>query len=959
MAAAGAIARGYGRRDGVPNALIASAARISLNDRRSVETTRRRKQAWQSEAWDVHDEVGEIGYAVSYIANLMSKLRLFPAMRVTPDQPPIPLDSDDSTFPAQYRQLAIDTLSRLRSSQGGQSAILRELSQNLEVAGELYLHGHSEAATTNDEQLALNDWGQPQAEAVTPDMVEDWQVRSVDELTVQGDQFVLRRGPGSTAGTPIPSTDLVIRLWERHPRFSELSTCAMRRVLAEAEALLLLSREIRAQSKARMNNGLLLVPSELSFGPVDPTRDSGDGEEADDPFDADLNEAMITPVQEEGSASTVVPMVVRGPAEYLKEIRHLTLERPLDAGLEARIEQRILRIARGMDIPAEVITGFQATTFANAAQVRQSEFDDHIEPRAVLVCDAITAGYYQWALEVAGVPEDVASTTFVWFDPEAIIVKPDTAETAGVAFTAGVISPAAYRNALGFTEDDAPDDADSLRHMLLSGKRIDPFVEVQLLIESGLAPADTQLPAPGFGIVGELKSVSALPMPGVNPDAPPPVIVSPRPPVVPGEPAVPPPPTAPPTSGSEPVPPKPVTASGTPDKWAKLGPQLSAIDRDLRTRIVGALDQAMRTALDRAGNRIRGKTQRAAGGDRSAARQIADAIPAREVAARLGAEAVHAAGMSDNELVVGSFASVLEDIGHWLDAGYARAVGAVEKAIGPLSAPTRTALDTKHAANMALAHAWLSENLTALAASRLYSPNPDVPPAGEHDGTVLIPVGLVRAALAMAGGTHPKGGGSLVSSAWVDAGGAQPITDGDGNPVGGIGTGGDIMAVVTDAGGSIEAYEWVYGQSERPFEPHQRLDETVATSFDDPIWANTEDPWTGLDSYAPGDHLGCGCDWMPIIVDQATGDSTIDTGGDDTADDETATSEDTGFAPSNDGTESVSTPSTIRKVLADVLTPAADLDATADAAEVADEDDADEDEPALVTAPRPARKVKR
>lgn len=957
MAAAGAIARGYGRRDGVPNALIASAARISLNDRRSVETTRRRKQAWQSEAWDVHDEVGEIGYAVSYIANLMSKLRLFPAMRVTPDQPPIPLDSDDSTFPAQYRQLAIDTLSRLRSSQGGQSAILRELSQNLEVAGELYLHGHSEAATTNDEQLALNDWGQPQAEAVTPDMVEDWQVRSVDELTVQGDQFVLRRGPGSTAGTPIPSTDLVIRLWERHPRFSELSTCAMRRVLAEAEALLLLSREIRAQSKARMNNGLLLVPSELSFGPVDPTRDSGDGEEADDPFDADLNEAMITPVQEEGSASTVVPMVVRGPAEYLKEIRYLTLERPLDAGLEARIEQRILRIARGMDIPAEVITGFQATTFANAAQVRQSEFDDHIEPRAVLVCDAITAGYYQWALEVAGVPEDVASTTFVWFDPEAIIVKPDTAETAGVAFTAGVISPAAYRNALGFTEDDAPDDADSLRHMLLSGKRIDPFVEVQLLIESGLAPADTQLPAPGFGIVGELKSVSALPMPGVNPDAPPPVIVAPRPPVAPGEPVTPPAPP-PPTSGSEPVPPKPVTASGTPDKWAKLGPQLSAIDRDLRTRIVGALDQAMRTALDRAGNRIRGKTQRAAGGDRSAARQIADAIPAREVAARLGAEAVHAAGMSDNELVVGSFASVLEDIGHWLDAGYARAVGAVEKAIGPLSAPTRTALDTKHAANMALAHAWLSENLTALAASRLYSPNPDIPPAGEHDGTVLIPVGLVRAALAMAGGTHPKGGGSLVSSAWVDAGGAQPITDGDGHPVGGIGTGGDIMAVITDAGGQVEAWQWVYGQSERSFEPHLTLADTTVESLDDPLWAN-EAGWPDVPTYFPGDHAGCSCDLGLVIID-GSGDVAPDPAvAELLADDQTPEDEDTDSSPSNEGTRSVSAPSILGKVLADVLTPAADLDATADAAEVADEDDEDEDEPDLVTAPRPARKVKR
>jgi hypothetical protein len=63
-------------------------------------------------------------------------------------------------------------------------------------------------------------------------------------------------------------------------------------------------------------------------------------------------------------------------------------------------------------------------------------------------------------------------------------------------------------------------------------------------------------------------------------------------------------------------------------------------------------------------------------------------------------------------------------------------------------------------------------------------------------------------------------------------------------------------------------YRWVYGVSENSFEPHVKLDGTI---FDD--WAANElasanpDEWPYATHYFPGDHNGCRCDWLPVVLD--------------------------------------------------------------------------------------------
>lgn len=849
--------------------LVASAARIDLQDKRAMQSAKKRRQAWQSEAWDYVDEVPEIGYTISYSGNMLSKLRLFAATRPDPKEAPVPVEEPESGADPTAAKIAVASLERLRSPEGGQSALIRSLAINLEVAGEGSLHGHED-----------EDTGE-----------EEWYIRSVDELVVEGDKFALRDGPGSKVLEPIPDGDVVIRLWERHPRFGMLATCAMRRVLTEAEALLLLSREIRAGSKSRLSNGILLMPLELSFGAADPTRDAGDGETQDDPFEDGLITAMITPIQEEGSAAAVVPFLVRGPAEQLKEIRHITLAKPLDAVLDSRIEARIIRIARGLNMPVEVTSGLMSTTFANAAQVKASEFEDHLQPRAVLICDALTAGYLQPALIEAGVDVEKARDIFIWFDATDLVSRPDQADQAQSAHADGIISDDARRRYTGFTEADAPTDDEVLRRLMLTLSRMDPSLFAQMMKQTGLFP-NVLIPAPPGGIIVEPGAPTPIIVGGSSPTAeastvggpadelPAPPAPKGLPPGVPVGPVV-----APPKAGQESAVPVPgpdrvvTAAAGRPVTVAGLGARLTQIDSQLRARVTVALDQAMRRSLERAGSRIRAKVQRDKGGGASAVRQVADGKPNAQVAAALGRELVAAAGLTDGELLADSFESVVADVMAWVAAAQAAAVRALDAAAGPLPTHTGDELDRRQEAGLALARVWLGDAMTRIAARRLYAV--DEPAGrGEADPSLTVPASVARAAIGLAGGSRPRGGEiPLVAAAWVDIG---PLVAEDGGPMGGVGTGPDLMDAAAAVDVTVEAYQWVYGYPDRPFPPHEALADVVFENFDDDALINSEG-WPS-DYAFPGDHDGCSCDITPVLVGPSdTGDAldkvSVDTDG--------------------------------------------------------------------------------
>lgn len=414
-----------------------------------------RRREWQTDAWDYFDNVGEVKHAVRYVGNAMGKLRVFPAVDV--DGVPVPVTDPNSQVPKAVADAAVAELERLRSPRGGQSEILRVLSMNLEVAGEGFIVGFAERTTT----IRVEGQDVPVTEP------EEWDVRSISEVEGKAGAYkvVDPEDHADRQGRAVTADDTLIRVWQRHPRYASAPDCALGGLLADCEALHTLSLLIIGDSNSKRNNGFLLVPNEITFGSAsrnDVGGDEEDGEDDEDQVMRALAETMQGPIADPASPSAVQPTLVRGPAEALKEFRHVLASRPADT-IDDKIEGRVKRIARGLDLPVEVVLGLESTTFANAAQVDKDTFDDYLQPRAELLADALSFGFLTPQLMENAATRQWADRIFVWYDPAGLFTQPDPTETASDAHNALVISDAVLRKALGFDEEDAPTEEELLR----------------------------------------------------------------------------------------------------------------------------------------------------------------------------------------------------------------------------------------------------------------------------------------------------------------------------------------------------------------------------------------------------------------------------------------------------------------------------------------------------------------
>ncbi|MCJ7438587.1 MAG: hypothetical protein MUP97_12615, partial [Acidimicrobiia bacterium] len=446
------MARRRGERQ--PNALVAAASRIDLANPRVAERQAAKRETWQAEAWAYFDEVPELKEAIRYRGNQLAKLRLFVAVE-NPDDPkgdPVPAENPASGVPAAVATVAAAELARLHGEYGGQGAILAELDMNHEVAGECYLVGIGEHDKTETVRGVT----------VTSTVPEDWQIRSISEVIAREGQYIVLDRPGEMDGTTLnPDRDTIMRLWLRHPQWSSMPDSPMRGLLGECRTLQVLSQQVLAQAMRSVSAGFFAVPNELSFGPDDPTRAESENEPDRDPLSQALNDVLVRPIDNPSDPSTVQPGILRGAGEFLKPdmLRHIKFYDPtLDTVLEDKIEARVQRIARGLNLPVEKIMGHQQTTFANAAQVDEDEFNDYLRPSADSAVDALTFAFLIPQLRDVGVPEEwTDGSLFVWYDATELISQPDKEANADAAFDRFAISYAAYRAAKGFGDDDAPD----------------------------------------------------------------------------------------------------------------------------------------------------------------------------------------------------------------------------------------------------------------------------------------------------------------------------------------------------------------------------------------------------------------------------------------------------------------------------------------------------------------------
>jgi hypothetical protein len=463
--------------------LTAAAAIIKINDKGEVEQFKNRRasaaSAWQTEAWEYYDAIGEVKYAFNLVASVISRIRLYAAVTNDPSDAPVPVDSDARLDPA-LAGAAQRALARLNSAYGGQPGLLRDAALNLSVTGECYLVQVPERP------------GQG--------LPETWDIRSTDELSVDprgGTMVTPRRdlaGGGMSSnkgGFQLPNKAFVGRIWRPHPRYSDEADSSLRGLLDLCSELLLLNRTFRATARSRLNAGALYLPDGLSVAaspdpdyPYDDDLDLNPGitaEEAADEFEDQLIDAMTTPIRDEDSASAVVPLIIRGPAELGDKIKQFKFERSFDPALAQRADRVLERILQGLDVPKDVVTGLANVKYSNAMQIDENLYKAHIEPLMLLIVDALTVMYLRPYLLAQGWSPGDVEKVVVWYDPTAVATRNDRAADADMGFDRHAVSFDTWRRAHGFSDADAPTPNElALRMMLEKGQMLPELVESML-----------------------------------------------------------------------------------------------------------------------------------------------------------------------------------------------------------------------------------------------------------------------------------------------------------------------------------------------------------------------------------------------------------------------------------------------------------------------------------------------
>lgn len=450
--------------------ITASAERIAVS---SITTESRPYSAWQGDAWTAYERVGEIHFGFNLLANLLSRVRFFPAALGSANEEPVDVSMDAAKKRISEKLIAaaVGIMADLQSHDWANS--VRCYSLNFSIPGECYLMGLKAA-----------------------DKVR-WSIRSTQEIQpgMGGVQLVPMRNSTKERVT-LPEGTFLARMWRPHPAYSKEPDSSMVGVADSVEELLMLQRLVRSATRTRLNAGMLFVPDGVASAMTGKSTGEPVIEETDDPlaslaqsamsdpsgkFLTDLMESMTTPISDEGSASAVVPMLVMGPGELGQQIQHITFERSSDQWLTDRIEKVLDRVMSGIDLPKEVVTGLQNVRYSNAVVIDEGMYKANLEPLALTFSDGLTDVFLRPQLRAQGFSDEDINAVVVWYDPAAIVTRPNSADEATQGIDRGLLSPAAWRREHGYAESDAPEEQDLARVMLQKLTVLPPEAAMALL----------------------------------------------------------------------------------------------------------------------------------------------------------------------------------------------------------------------------------------------------------------------------------------------------------------------------------------------------------------------------------------------------------------------------------------------------------------------------------------------
>lgn len=521
-------ARGVARKREPPppkyNALVASAAVMA---RRPDSLSKMRSADWQNDAWGFYDTVGELRFGVGWLANGMSRVNLVAARHPEQqgDEPSaiqIPDPDDPTATPLSSEdQLAVDLVAAIAGGPAAQGQMLWHMAVYLSVPGIGWLLMEATPnpildPTQDPAYIAPADDTQPDP---VPDETWTWRLLSSEELRTQGDVYEVAEGEGKWR--EVLPAHVLVRIWRGHPRRHWDPDSPCRAVLGVLRQIALLDEHVQATAQSRLAGaGLLILPTEVEFAPVarptaatgppvTPSTATADQPTVEDSFTDTLIDTMVVPIGDRGSASAVVPMVIRVPGEYVDKVQHITFWSEFNADVEPLRKAAVERLALGMDMPPEVLTGVAKMNHWGAWQVEETAITLHIEPMAETICDGITQGYYAPALRAAGLSDEQADQYLVWYDTTDLTTRPDRSADAVLAYDRMELSGHALRREAGLSDDDKPDDAEFRLRVLLEAAKGAPTLAPMMLAQAGLLDPTIA------------DAVAGAPVPGNQPPPPP------------------------------------------------------------------------------------------------------------------------------------------------------------------------------------------------------------------------------------------------------------------------------------------------------------------------------------------------------------------------------------------------------------------------------------------------------
>lgn len=398
-------------------------------------------QEWQRRAWQMYDEIGEVANAANYMGDAFANLRLFIGTNIDGDVVEIEaenleeLPGDVNVTPDQIQQ-AQDALYALNYPHGLEE-LQRMYGINLFQVGEAYLLGHTNA-----------------------DNEEEWDVHSTEQIfTNDVGKRAIRELPSDSGGKEISDDDFLLRTWRRDPRWSGLAMSSVKPALMILEELLLLTLEVRAITTSRIPAGILAFPSSMEIVQTDQSSDDPSDNGAASVLLKAIQEHLTAPIKEPGSASAVVPFLMKGEAEDIGAIREISFGRELSAQTADMRRELIERFADAINLPGEVLKGKGGLNHWSAWLVDTEALNNHIQPLAKIMTNGLTSKYLIPRLTTDADGNKIEGDTpplIIGFEAAERLDDPEQSAMEFEAYDRILISSAAMAKRLGIKDEELP-----------------------------------------------------------------------------------------------------------------------------------------------------------------------------------------------------------------------------------------------------------------------------------------------------------------------------------------------------------------------------------------------------------------------------------------------------------------------------------------------------------------------